>query len=112
MFVIVSFKLDVDATARLSHMENQIVGAGRAASDPKPSSKPFEPPKSKRSRTPFTRTLLLGTLSLANLLLPISRRRNLTHLDSTMVFLGKENLALILATGNTATHFRFETPLF
>jgi hypothetical protein len=70
MFVIVSFKLDVDATARLSYMENQIVGAGRAASDPKPSSKPFEPPKSKRSRNPFTRTLLLGTLYLANLLLP------------------------------------------
>jgi hypothetical protein len=70
MFVLVSFKLDVDTTARLSHMENQIVGAGRAASDPKPSSKPFEPPKSKRSRNPYTRTLLLGILCLTNLLLP------------------------------------------
>jgi hypothetical protein len=70
MFVRVAFKLDVDATARLNHMENQIVGAGRAASDPKPSSKLFEPLKSKRSRNPFTRTLLLGSLSPANLLLP------------------------------------------
>ena len=33
MFVIVSLKLDLDATARLSHMENQIEEAGRAASD-------------------------------------------------------------------------------
>jgi hypothetical protein len=52
MFVIVSLKLDLDATARLSHMENQIEEAGRAASDPKPSSKPFEPPKSKRKGVP------------------------------------------------------------
>jgi hypothetical protein len=52
MFVIVSLKLDLDATAMLSHMENQIEEAGRAASDPKPSSKPFEPPKSKRKGVP------------------------------------------------------------
>ena len=64
------------------------------------------------SRNPFTRTLLLGTLSLANLLLPVSRSSTLTHLDSAMVSLGKESLALMLATGNTATHFRFETPVF
>jgi hypothetical protein len=31
MFVRVSFKLDVDATASLSHMENQIVGAQKSS---------------------------------------------------------------------------------
>ena len=52
MSVIVSLKIELDATATLSQMGSQIEEAGRAASDPKPSSKPFEPPKSKRKGVP------------------------------------------------------------
>ncbi len=48
MFVLVSLKIEVDATATLSQMESQIEEAGRAASDPKRSSKPLEWPKSSR----------------------------------------------------------------
>ena len=48
MYVIVPLKIDLDATATLSQMESRIEEAGRAASDPKRSSKPSEPPKSSR----------------------------------------------------------------
>lgn len=46
MFVLVSLKIDGDATTTLSHMESQIEEAGRAASDPKLSSKLCESKKS------------------------------------------------------------------
>jgi hypothetical protein len=48
MIVIVSLKIDLEASATLSHMESQIEEAGRAASDPQHSNKPFEPPKNSR----------------------------------------------------------------
>jgi hypothetical protein len=48
MYVTVTLKIERDATASLSHMERQIGEAGRAASDPKHSFKPFTSRKSSR----------------------------------------------------------------
>ncbi len=48
MYVTVSLKIELDATASLSQMERQIAEAGRAASDPKPSNKLFVRVKSSR----------------------------------------------------------------
>ena len=39
MYVTVSLKLELDASSNLQEMESQIQEAGRAASDPKRSSK-------------------------------------------------------------------------
>jgi hypothetical protein len=48
MQVIISFKIEVGASASLSEMESQIREAGRVASDPKPSNESFDTRKSSR----------------------------------------------------------------